>query len=719
MGWRPPKHHLARIFSFSCIISFTLYALYLFLSSSPRIANSLTRVVPPLSFLRPIADKLEGDARTPPRPHLNAAPKPQGWAAPLQESLLKRAETPSIPPLTIPITDILPSTLDLTPSSSILSTWDIAFNSLSTAAAELTRSAIKRGGLSSRVRGVPGTGITSQAEADALQAHLDCMSGRGEWVYDGEGKSWEKIGKAGLTVHKQEGVYATCEKRFFKGEHDEEGWDVRESLKWRWVPSTTCDDTAPSGVSPTNSLSRRRFCTLLAHKSTLIVGDTPQYSLHDLLLDWTSVVPQSCYGDLYCKEHALCGDILKAKADVEDWTTDERVYNRLPSPPNSPSSSRFDKRSDIDSPSQEATLDHSHTKRLLTIRAKSPSYGTLLRYRRSDGLRTSTIHTLPTYTHPSTGIREINQQWLADSRRSDLVILSKPPLPFPLRGHNTTFDDWWEETQALSSEEEKASHLIEAVWRLTEEVWLPELLDTLRAIRSSPSPSDQLIVYRSGWRSHPDCAVSSLPSSDLSSTWNWNSAGDGPPPHAFQPSLSKLLFRSQTTTSSKEGQQKQLINHHTLWFNLQTILQNYLVRTIALPEFGIPYLDLETMLSVWRSGMVGGGAGKAFEAMAFVDQSGGAGGGGGKGLRSGASGDCSRYCVPSPGSAIEEAFVGGLLRVSLPFDASSSEAREEFGLTLSLFSLSQIFERGWAGTSDRRDEWVGDGFINVRERSHT
>lgn len=72
--------------------------------------------------------------------------------------------------------------------------------------------------------------------------------------------------------------------------------------------------------------------------------------------------------------------------------------------------------------------------------------------------------------------------------------------------------------------------------------------------------------------------------------------------------------------------------------------------------------------------MVGGSASAPFSASSggegLVDQTvagvgtQGYGAGVGVGMRSAASGDCLRYCLPSPGGAVEEAFLGGLLRVS-------------------------------------------------------
>ncbi|KDE04725.1 hypothetical protein MVLG_04864 [Microbotryum lychnidis-dioicae p1A1 Lamole] len=606
------------------------------------------------------------------------------------------------PPTRIPITLTMPSVKEIAAMSPTVALfWDTALKALALAAqggvdATLRSFAFAR--FHGKIVGIPGTGIETTAEAQALQKHLDCMTSNGEWVYDplGDARSNEAPNpNVGLTIHKQEGIYASCDRKFYsksKGgnRRSEADWDVRESLKWKWQPSKTCVETAPSNARP--GLSRRRFCQYLSHKSTILLGDTPHYSLHDLLLDWTTLAPMSCYGDLFCREHSLCGDILKAKpgTGIEDWTEDELVWLSLPRPPSAVLKAAADRSEEDD----DADEPHRHEPWDETVIAengqrRTPSFGTLLRYRRTDGLKSARKYIEPIYIHPATGIREMNQQWLPDSRRADIVVMAKAPLPFPLPGHNKTFDHWFEGLDDSKDLEEVAAKYIEAAWRITENVWLPELLDSLSSMRGSPSPEDQLIIYRGGWRAHHDCSRSSLDEDDPSASWDWQSPGDGPPPHKRQPTLSQVLFRNPAQT--------RLVDKHTLWYNLQTIMQNHIVRNFIAPKFGIPFLDLESSMSVWRSGMVGGSASAPFEPLpkssmqggGFVDQAKLKKRGASPGLRSAASGDCWRYCIASPGSGIEEAFIGGLLR---------------------------IFERGFASTEERKQKWTGDNFANVKER---
>ena len=78
-----------------------------------------------------------------------------------------------------------------------------------------------------------------------------------------------------------------------------------------------------------------------------------------------------------------------------------------------------------------------------------------------------------------------------------------------------------------------------------------------------------------------------------------------------------------------------LTEMHTLLYNLQTILQNHIARTTLLPLLGVPYLDTETPLGVWRSGFVAGHE----------------------------PSNCVQPCLPSPGMALEHAILGGLHRI--------------------------------------------------------
>lgn len=309
---------------------------------------------------------------------------------------------------------------------------------------------------------------------------------------------------------------------------------------------------------------------------------------------------------------------------------------------------------------------------------------------------------------------------MADSRRTDVVILSKPPLPWPRPSHT---DKMFERVAELAAhyahlpdkvakqarfeihkhaDEEAAVALIDLAKRMTLEVWLPEVLYTLISVRGDPAPADQLIIWRSEWRIQPDCAegpsavmasasgakIATDDAFNWASWWSARGKGDGSPPRTHPPTLSELLFPD---SRSDTGSDTPLGDVHTLFHNLQVIFQNQVLKKL-LPGFGIPFLDMESPLAMWRSGMVGGAGASMSQAplSSLVDQSGKGADATTKSRPSSTGKDCLRYCFPSPGGAVEHAFIGGLTR---------------------------LFEAGWGG--QRANTWMGDFFVPVRYRHDT
>lgn len=280
--------------------------------------------------------------------------------------------------------------------------------------------------------------------------------------------------------------------------------------------------------------------------------------------------------------------------------------------------------------------------------------------------------------------------------------MSRPPLPFPLDSHlqkaftrtkeipgphlqylkhtssNTSCksSEYFERTNGFGA----GAELIDMARRMVMEVWLPEILYSLLSVRSTASPSDQLIVWRGEWRMHVDCAAHHKDSDlkidkrqgfEWQSWWQRRADGDGPPPHPLSPSLISMMYGDERVgmlsrhDRQKEKSDTRLREPKVVFHNLQVIFQNQLMRQLG-PALGIPFLDLETLSSVWRSGMVGGSS----ESQTGIN--------------------CFNYCFPSPGMALEEGFLGGLLK---------------------------IFKVGWDDdVLEPRENWVGDGFVPVRER---
>ncbi|KAK9898288.1 hypothetical protein P389DRAFT_31748 [Cystobasidium minutum MCA 4210] len=544
-------------------------------------------------------------------------------------------------------------------------TWEKAISELEDTARSLFRERFEEPPkqLFPLPHGIPGTGISSQEEAEALQRYLDCASSNGEWIYSPDGAH---LNGSSLPVHKQSSALASCDKAFYKHSPtavSDENWNVRPSLKWYWRPSSTCSDLLKPAWMQSSSqradrplMTRSSLCRYLRHKNILLIGASPtHYLIHDLLLDWTSKRPLTCYGDLYCKEHAICADeIVEVDPSINQWQEDTRPYDRLPDPP--------------------ASLSQSgKTPRPASASNGTDTHGTVLRYRRVDSMFLNSSPSHPrhqaAFIHPHTGVRDINMYAVADGRRSDLTILYKAPIPYPRPSRtSSTLNKRVLKLTAFLKEpahdlESKMSTLIDLVTLVTKELWLPELLESLRALKAPPAPLNSLIIYRGGWRMQDECSRNGF---IVDSPANVTIVGDGPLPYMDQLDSEDSFMRPSNDIP-------------TTYYNLQTIIQNHLIRAYVAPRLSIPFIDLETAPGIWKSGLVGGaGSTQVFSS-------------GKKALSppsSQRSADCLRMCLPSPGLSLETLFLG---------------------------SLHSIFEWGWGGEA-RRKVWTGPSFVPVRQR---
>ncbi|CAD6579981.1 MAG: hypothetical protein CYPHOPRED_001055 [Cyphobasidiales sp. Tagirdzhanova-0007] len=601
-----------------------------------------------------------------------------------------------LPPPSIRVSETMPSLEDLSNTPTLRAAWEEALTSLpSIAETAMSKWFQDAENPIDTPSGIPGTGIETDEEASAVQKYLDCMSSKGDWVYEPHGTHLANL-SSGVTVHKQSAVFASCDKAFYK--HRDGGplstaWDIRSSLKWRWEPSPECQLFDPARfptTAPHLPPSRQVLCQYLRHKHILMIGDSPsQYLLHDLLLDWTAQHSLTCYGDLYCKEHGICGEGLAEGSNVGwSWADDARIFDTLPDPTPPDFRTLTNKRSES---IESLASKKADAEKRDAANGLERTWATVLRYRRSDSfyLNSSPSHPRhqPAYIHPDTGIRDINLYAVPDSRRSDVVLISKAPVPMPLSDNQRS--PRGSRLARLSAEmqkgawigEQKAVKALEMALALTKDIWIPELVESLRALNAPPSPTDHLVVYRGGWRMQPDCTSNTASVGDdhyFDWTPFWHYTGDGPPPHLSPPTLDQLFFPS----GSEDRDSASVTDMRTLVYNLQTILQNHVARKHILPKLGIVYLDLESATSIWRSGFVGSAnvakppaAGRNAQVPFVAAQS-----------RSG--GDCLRMCLPSPGLALEEFFIGSLLR---------------------------LFKQGWG--RDRGAVWTGKHFVPVRERS--
>lgn len=525
--------------------------------------------------------------------------------------------------------------------------------------------------------GIPGTGIDTEKEAKAIQDYLDCTTSNGKWVHDPSG---QYLNGSSLPVHKQSSLLSSCDKAYYKHTFqavNDLNWNVRPSLKWHWQPSPSCEALPkPEWMKRDNStpmqsqslISRSSLCKYLRHKNVLLVGDSPTHCLiHDLLLDWTSKRPLTCYGDLYCKEHAICADdIALQDSSGNQWQDDIRPHGNLQDPP------LLTPKSSISTPSS-SFINGTRT------------YGTVLRYRRADSMyfnsSPSHVRHQPAFIHPHTGVRDINMYSVADGRRSDVSILYKAPVAFPrsFEGGSAVQKRLLRVATDIQKPEadlrKKMQKLIDLSTMATLEIWLPEVLESLRAFKAPPAPTDSLIIYRGGWKMQEGCGDASYMleySTNVSIV-----AGDGPAHYLPQPDLGHTLV---TPANARSDSSMSLQNMETIYFNLQTVLQNHLMRKFIAPRLGMPFIDLETATSIWRSGFVGG-AGAVQMRNTSLDSV--------RTQPSSKSNDCLRMCLPSPGLSLETLFLG---------------------------SLHTIFDWGWGGEVRSR-KWTGSTFVPARSRN--
>lgn len=493
----------------------------------------------------------------------------------------------------ISLTRALPSLDDLKPDSPVRVAWTSLLARLETAA----ETSFPVEGLHNNI-----------SENTALQAYLDCYTGDGTFRFDATGATLA----FGLPVHKQSPALAACDERFYAGLAFDGAlqsvWNVRSELKWHWSPSDRCNDlhqpflTGTDRTSIPAQPSRSDLCGLLRGKNVLLLGDSAtQYLIHDLLLDWTSLHAQTCFGDVYCKEHAICqGFSASASGQLHNpytsWRNDSRIYGRLPDPPSSASAL-----------SQSA-------KRAAGVVSNSGDFQQkvgILRYRRLDSLFLSNSPThsrfqVP-YNHADTGVRDVNLFALPDVRRADIVILSKSPVPLPSsRGEAKAkrLFKMLEDVHAARTPQDRNLGILALVERAILDVWLPEFAEAYSLIaKSSSGRKQQHIIYRGGWQMHTVCGQDG-----------------GPDPVIRGPTLLTEMLQA--------GQEPSTL--HAAFYNIRPVLQNHIARSVGL-RIGMPYLDLDTMTNVWRAGRVG-------------------------------NGDCLRLCLPSPGLSLETAFIGGLMR---------------------------------------------------------
>ncbi|KDQ27978.1 hypothetical protein PLEOSDRAFT_1104655 [Pleurotus ostreatus PC15] len=258
----------------------------------------------------------------------------------------------------------------------------------------------------------------------------------------------------------------------------------------RLMAGSTC---APSRYSPNRDATRslKHVCSMIRGKNVLVVGSSMSYFLHNIWLHKLAPFdghPHTCLGIDVCTWHHIC----------------------LPPGVNSTleSSGRF----------KVAPTDED------LLRTDSA----LFRYVLSDTLHPSSkpwdaAFQIPT-VDPSTGVRLRESFWIGRARASQVIVLSRPPVPAPAWTHDSTSAGNWSFLHGLPIDESLAAILdtdadapregtlslrqiliLNAALHATVSVFLPSVLQTLQKIQIEPLVRAQTLLWHGNWYTYPSC----------------------------------------------------------------------------------------------------------------------------------------------------------------------------------------------------------------------
>ncbi|KAI8149603.1 hypothetical protein BJV82DRAFT_529966 [Fennellomyces sp. T-0311] len=112
----------------------------------------------------------------------------------------------------------------------------------------------------------------STKDATTIRDTVNCWT-TGRWVKGDDGYH--------VPMHFMDPLYGKCRSE--------------DRLHYRW--ETNC---------PLQDIEASKWCTALAGRNILLVGDLVQYQMHEVLLDAIRDGPTVCFGELNCKDHTLC-----------------------------------------------------------------------------------------------------------------------------------------------------------------------------------------------------------------------------------------------------------------------------------------------------------------------------------------------------------------------------------------------------------------------------
>ncbi|KAF8639577.1 hypothetical protein AX17_001479 [Amanita inopinata Kibby_2008] len=262
-----------------------------------------------------------------------------------------------------------------------------------------------------------------------------------------------------------------------------------------FTPNTRCFST---------HLAERRstalvldLCSVLRTKKILLVGSETTFYLHSLWLHSLSEtfnVSDKCLGAEFCTFHHIC---------VNQTILDSSSATRI--------------------------------KKVPGLRELSAHGSSILRFFLSTTLFTSNDIRDRAYTTPiidvQTGIRVKNAFWMNQARKSDVLVMSRSPIPAPASTYvfgKDTMGNWSfvndlylnQSTRYFNFEESKgrtatsrmqdrqyqlATRIVNAALHSTLTIYLPGIMQTLLAIQKDPAIRSKVLIWHGTWYLHPIC----------------------------------------------------------------------------------------------------------------------------------------------------------------------------------------------------------------------